>query len=67
MSNHKARTWDHKRNKSLDLKFLPLDHHLDAYHLGFVDFIKGCKKNKLLVHIIIYIIIYDANEIVVHC
>jgi len=30
MSNHRARTWDHKGSKSLDLKFLPLDHHLDG-------------------------------------
>jgi len=29
MSNHKARTWDHRESKPLDLKFLPLDHHLD--------------------------------------
>jgi len=30
MSNHKARIWDHKENKSFNFKFLSLDHHLDS-------------------------------------
>jgi hypothetical protein len=33
MSNHKARTWDHKESKPLDLKFLSLAHHLDDLFL----------------------------------
>ena len=31
MSNHKVRIWDHRENKPLDPKFLPLDHHLDGF------------------------------------
>ena len=30
MSNHRARTWDHKGSKPLDPKLLLLDHHLDG-------------------------------------
>jgi hypothetical protein len=44
MSNHKARTWDHRESKLLGSKLLPLDHHLDGWELcslvvGKVD---GC-------------------------
>jgi hypothetical protein len=28
MSNHRARTWDHRESKSLGPKLLPLGHHL---------------------------------------
>jgi hypothetical protein len=33
MSNHMARTWDHKKNKHLDPKFLLLNHYLDDFLL----------------------------------
>jgi hypothetical protein len=31
MSNHRARTWDHRGSKPFDPKLLPLGHHLDGY------------------------------------
>ena len=31
MSNYRARIWDHRKNKSLDPKFLLLHHYLDSY------------------------------------
>ena len=37
MSNHRARTWDHRRSKHLDLKLLPLGHHLDGLKLFFLN------------------------------
>jgi hypothetical protein len=37
MSNHKARTWDHKKSKSLDPKFLLIDDHLDSYQWKFLE------------------------------
>ena len=30
MSNHRARTWDHRGSKPFDPKLLSLDHHLDG-------------------------------------
>ena len=33
MSNHRARTWDHREIKPFDPKFLSLDHHLDDLFL----------------------------------
>jgi hypothetical protein len=30
MSNHRARTWDHRGSKHLGPKLLPLGHHLDG-------------------------------------
>jgi len=30
MSNHRARTWDHRGSKPLSPKLLPLGHHLDG-------------------------------------
>ena len=35
MSNHRAWTLDHRGSKSLGLKLLPLDHHLDGYVINF--------------------------------
>jgi len=37
MSNHKARTWDHRGSKPLGPKLLPLGHHLDGYHPPIID------------------------------
>jgi hypothetical protein len=31
MSNHMARTWDHRRSKPFGLKLLSLGHHLDDF------------------------------------
>jgi hypothetical protein len=45
MSNHKARTWDHRGNKPFDPKLLSLDHHLDGYifrqHLQLLMMVKN--------------------------
>jgi hypothetical protein len=37
MSNHKTWTWDHRESKSLDLKFLPLGHHVDGWFRQFLN------------------------------
>ena len=36
MSNHRARTWDHRGSKPLGSKLLPLGHHLDGYRCANV-------------------------------
>ena len=48
MSSHKARTWDHRENKPLDLKFLLLDHHLDNYYKTLIRLLlQSCNFNFL--------------------
>ena len=36
MSNHRARTWDHRGSKPLGPNLLPLGHHLDGSSPGFI-------------------------------
>ena len=49
MSNHRARTWNHRGSKPLDPKLLPLSHHLDGWRVLFsssptVQIINHCKN-----------------------
>jgi hypothetical protein len=41
MSNHRARTWDHRGSKSFSPKLLQLSHHLDDLFLFSFDCIHG--------------------------
>jgi len=36
MSNHRARTWDHRGSKPLGPKLLPLGHHLDGWECQYL-------------------------------
>jgi len=37
MSNHRARTWDHRGSKPFGLKLLPLNHYIDGYLRNLID------------------------------
>jgi hypothetical protein len=43
MSNHRARTWDHRGSKPLDPKLLPLGHHLDGSSFVTLTCIMRCQ------------------------
>jgi hypothetical protein len=52
MSNHRARTWDHRGSKPLGPKLLPLDHHLDGFDFFNIAPLSGDnyadRKEKIL-------------------
>jgi hypothetical protein len=54
MSNHRARTWDHRGSKPLNPKLLPLDYHLDGFLHPHSDLI-GCGVQISLLVWYIYI------------
>jgi hypothetical protein len=65
MSNHRARIWDHRGNKPLDLKFLLLGHHLDGFDLYILFINMGIGISLYLLRLILQVfkltIIWASN------